>query len=323
MSTSNKQDTPAEDAEGEEKSEKAEEKDSVDGEKSAAINAIVCSFCDLPETETRNFSKTKCPCKSTWYCNTTCQKKHWHDHKAECKRLRVELNRKRQEKRIRKTNNVVVGDDCSVCLEELSRINSQVVRNTCCGKAYHKLCYQQIKDSNMSEELKNRCAECRQKYPSGPESVEEIRRLRMWAEKGRAWSQEMLANRYREGVGLVQNYVRAAELYQLAIEHGDIDSMYHLGSMYFYGKGVEQSYERAKDLYERAAHFGHIDAQYKLGVMYDCGRGVTRSFDQTIIYYKLAAAQGHGKAEKELDIKNPPAPTIVDLSANSTPCLPA
>ena len=57
----------------------------------------------------------------------------------------------------------------------------------------------------------------------------------MWAEKGRAWSQEMLANRYREGVGVVQNYERAAELYQLAIEHGDIDSMYHLGSMYFYG----------------------------------------------------------------------------------------
>ena len=129
---------------------KKEEEGEEDREEEAGPNdAIVCSFCALPETETRNFSKTKCPCKSTQYCNTTCQKKHWKDHKTECKRLRVELTQKRQEKRTRKTNNVVVGDDCSVCLEELSRINSKVVRNTCCGKAYHKLCYQQIKDSNM------------------------------------------------------------------------------------------------------------------------------------------------------------------------------
>ena len=82
---------------------------------------ILCSFCGLPETETRNFSKTKCPCKSTWYCDTTCQRNHWNDHKTECKRLRAELNRKRLEKIQRE----IVGDDCSVCLEELSRINSQ------------------------------------------------------------------------------------------------------------------------------------------------------------------------------------------------------
>jgi len=39
--------------------------------KAAALdpNAILCSFCGIPQTETRNFSKTKCPCKSTWYCN--------------------------------------------------------------------------------------------------------------------------------------------------------------------------------------------------------------------------------------------------------------
>ncbi len=96
MSTSNSKDTPAEGEEGEEKPEKAEEKDSVDGEKSAAINAIVCSFCDLPETETRNFSTTKCPCKSTWYCNTTCQKKHWKEHRTDCKRLIAELKRARK-----------------------------------------------------------------------------------------------------------------------------------------------------------------------------------------------------------------------------------
>ena len=59
-------------------------------------NAIVCSLCGLPETETRNFSKSKCPCKSTWYCNTTCQKKHWKEHRTECKRLIAEIKRQKK-----------------------------------------------------------------------------------------------------------------------------------------------------------------------------------------------------------------------------------
>ena len=75
-------------------------------------NAILCSFCGLPETETRNFSKTKCPCKSTWYCNTTCQKKHWKEHRTECKRLiakfkRKKKRRRRRTKKQRKETNVV------------------------------------------------------------------------------------------------------------------------------------------------------------------------------------------------------------------------
>jgi TPR repeat protein len=71
-----------------------------DEERKAAVldtNAIVCCFCGLPQTETRNFSKTKCPCKSTWYCNTTCQKKHWLGHRNECIRLRAEIKQKKKE----------------------------------------------------------------------------------------------------------------------------------------------------------------------------------------------------------------------------------
>jgi TPR repeat protein len=56
-------------------------------------NAIVCSACGLPQTSTRSFNKFKCPCKSTRYCNPTCQKKHWKEHRTECKRLIAELKR--------------------------------------------------------------------------------------------------------------------------------------------------------------------------------------------------------------------------------------
>jgi len=71
-----------------------------DERKAAALdpNAVVCSMCGLPQTATRSFNKFKCPCKSTRYCNTTCQKKHWKMHRNDCKRLRVELKRKKKER---------------------------------------------------------------------------------------------------------------------------------------------------------------------------------------------------------------------------------
>jgi len=54
-------------------------------------NAIVCSFCGLPQTTVTNFEKFKCPCKSTRYCNKICQKKHWKKHRKNCKRLIKEM----------------------------------------------------------------------------------------------------------------------------------------------------------------------------------------------------------------------------------------
>jgi TPR repeat protein len=66
--------------------------------KDAALDpsSIVCSMCGLPQTPTRSFSKMKCPCKSTWYCNTKCQKKHWKMHRNDCQRLIAEIKRKKK-----------------------------------------------------------------------------------------------------------------------------------------------------------------------------------------------------------------------------------
>ena len=68
----------------------------LDGTSTTAPNSIVCSFCSLPETATRNFDKLFCPCKSTRYCNTTCQRNHWLDHKKNCKHLIAERRRKKK-----------------------------------------------------------------------------------------------------------------------------------------------------------------------------------------------------------------------------------
>jgi len=37
---------------------------------------------------------------------------------------------------------------------------------------------------------------------------EAIEQVRPWVEKGKAWAQDMLGYRYRDGVGVDQSYVR-------------------------------------------------------------------------------------------------------------------
>ena len=44
--------------------------------------------------------------------------------------------------------------------------------------------------------------------------------------------------------------------------------------MYAYGVGVEQDYAKAAAWYERASEQGNADAQNNLGVMYAEGKGV-------------------------------------------------
>ena len=100
---------------------------------------------------------------------------------------------------------------------------------------------------------------CRAKKTSAG-SNEEIERLRRWVEKGKAWAQSLLGDKYEDGVGVEQSYQQAAELYELAATQGDASAQYNLGLLYVQGQGVEQSNETARELWIKAAHQGHEDA---------------------------------------------------------------
>ena len=69
----------------------------------------------------------------------------------------------------------------------------------------------------MSNESKNRCVMCRTKYPKNTKegNRESIKHLRKWAKKGKAWAQDMLGDRYREGNGVKKDLKRAVVLYNL------------------------------------------------------------------------------------------------------------
>jgi TPR repeat protein len=281
-------------------------------------NAIVCSLCGLPETETRNFSKTKCPCKSTWYCNTTCQKKHWKEHRNECKRLIAEIKRQKkmrteamtttqeqeevgERKEVEdktttpKKEKEEEGDECPICLDEVSLL-SKLKRFACCGKVIHTHCCTDL----LSSKMKWNCPLCRAKTPTSHE--EQIKQLRPWLKKKKAWSQHMMGQHYRKGEGVKQSYEIAMILFEQAAQQENTSAIFDLGNMYYKGIGVEQSYERAFAYYEQAAHLGVAEAQYNLGAMYEKGIGVEQSYERAFEYYEQAAQLGEEDAQYNLGI---------------------
>jgi len=133
-------------------------------------------------------------------------------------------------------------------------------------------------------------------------SEEELtERVRRWAEKGKAWAQCILGQRYCNGVGVEQSYQQAKELFELAASQGDADAQYNLGIMHAEGLGVDhQSYERAAEYYEAAARQGLASAQSNLGVLYVTGQGIEQSIETGREWMIKAAEQGHKNAIKVL-----------------------
>ena len=101
-------------------------------------------------------------------------------------------------------------DDCPICNECLPKLSSEVVRLTCCGKGTHKKCHDNIYASSMTDKQKSQCIMCRTKHVAVG-SKKNIERIRRWAEKGKAWAQDMLGERYFRGTGVAQSYQRAKD----------------------------------------------------------------------------------------------------------------
>jgi len=188
-------------------------------------------------------------------------------------------------------------DVCPICIEALQKYTKKFIRNTCCGKGIHKWWYEGIKVSSMSDKQKNCCPLCRTKYPRRG-SKEEIKRLRRWVEKGKAWAQCMLAQRYYDGVGVNQSYLHAFELYEIAASQGHAEAQFNLSLMYDKGQGVDQSDEKAIEYTEAAANQGYDSAQHSMGLAYAIGQGVEQSYEKAREWWMKSAEQGHEDAIK-------------------------
>ena len=117
------------------------------------------------------------------------------------------------------------------------------------------------------------------------------------AEKGHAFAENLLGNRYFEGKGVPKNYVEALKWYTKATEQGYADAQYNLGDLFYFGEGVEKDYSKAFEWYTKAAEQGYADAQCCLGFMYENGYGKEKDYSKAFEWYTKAAEQGDARGQ--------------------------
>lgn len=76
----------------------------------------------------------------------------------------------------------------------------------------------------------------------------------------------LIGEDYEKGRNVTQDYKRAVEWYEKAIEYGNTDAEFSLGRCYYQGEGVEQNIPKAIELYRIAAEKDNVDAQSCLGI---------------------------------------------------------
>jgi TPR repeat protein len=118
------------------------------------------------------------------------------------------------------------------------------------------------------------------------------------ADHGDAASMGYLGLLYEEGFGVAQDYARAREWYEKAIDKGDARAMRNLGTLYFNG----HDYAKAREWYEKAADKGDASAMSRLGLLYREGFGVAQDYGKAREWYEKSADKDEPNAMANLGI---------------------
>ena len=149
------------------------------------------------------------------------------------------------------------------------------------------------------------------------------------AQQGDGEVMALLADCYREGLGVMPNmekafawYQKGAELNQphclyflgvfyctgdmvhqdyrkgnaylhQAAEAGEPDAWFQLAEHQFFGFGMKTDKKAALRKYQKAAELGSVDAIYQLGFFYQKGEVVRKDKKKALHYFEQAAKQGH------------------------------
>ena len=111
--------------------------------------------------------------------------------------------------------------------------------------------------------------------------------------------------------------VAAAQWFEKAADHGNVEAMTELGLCYELGCGVEQSDEQALDWYTKAANLGHATAKFSVGEIFEEARGVPQSDEEACLWYYRAALLGDHDSKIALrrlyDIARIVVPGVADI----------
>ena len=134
------------------------------------------------------------------------------------------------------------------------------------------------------------------------ESEISLKNLENLAKQGNLVAQIELANYYRKGIRVTQDYKTAVKWFTLAAEQGDAVSQYNLGIMYSFGLGVVPNYQPAVKWYTLAAEQGNALAQYNLGRLYYLGKGVSEDLVYAHMWAQQASSNGFEMGSELTDL---------------------
>lgn len=144
------------------------------------------------------------------------------------------------------------------------------------------------------------------RYAEGIDVERDDKKAAYWLEKvaqqGAPFAQNSLATMYANGQGVPQDYGKAVYWYQKAADQNDAYAQGNLGTIYYYGYGVPRNYEKAIYWYQKAAEQGLASAQYDLAIVYMTGEGVPRDYRKALQWIRKAARQGYRKAQLNLGL---------------------
>ena len=81
-------------------------------------------------------------------------------------------------------------------------------------------------------------------------------------------------------------------------EEGNATAQFDLGDRFHDGLGVTQDYAKAAKWFRKAAKQGHVEAQANLGMMCALGRGLDRDYAEGFKWLSLATENGDMRAEQ-------------------------
>ena len=256
---------------------------------------LTCTICG-----SRPRTLLNCPCGSTQYCSTDCQRIDWRDrgHRAACKKIRNEraAEAARAEAPPSPPEEVVYGPAPRSHADE---VRARIAAEHEAARARREA---NPEPKPTSERFGGRCPICMEKWNVNVQSVirpcccrtvcescaikihgkqcplcrmeppanhlEDLARLRRHVDNGVPEAMQSLGFLYDNGraPGLVPSKKKAAKLYKRAVELGNVAAMNNLSILYEDGEGgVKRDQKKAMQLLRMAADRGHAIAQHTLG----------------------------------------------------------
>jgi tetratricopeptide (TPR) repeat protein len=284
---------------------------------------LTCSICSEK-------AKLNCPCGTTQYCSTECQRIDWRDrgHRKACKKIRNE--RAAEAARAEAPpppKEVVYGPAPRSHADE---VRARIAAEHEAARARREA---EPEPEMMSARFGSRCPICMEEWdvnatglfrvcccrlvckscedkigveacplcrvPYAESDAEELARLRRHVENEVPEAIACLGDMYSHGqLGLVKSDKKAAKIYRRAVQLGDVDAMLNLGKLYESGSGVKLDKKQAERLYRLAADRGNAIARHNLAVILDG----EQNYEEAFRHFKRAAEQGYAPSKTNIGI---------------------